>query len=71
MSDGVFWTILHARATLNASIDIGSCGFAIDNFKDIGGADILTDSCTSTFVVVNFEGEIAFFVLIRFHGHRI
>ena len=69
MYDGVFWAVLHTCAAFDTCIDVGRCGFAIDNFKDIRWTYIFADGSPSTFFVVNFEGEIPFFIFPCFYGH--
>lgn len=71
MGDGVFWAILYTGTAFDTCIDVGRCGFTIDNFKDIRGAHIFADGSPRTFIIVDFEGEIPFFILPCFYGHYL
>jgi hypothetical protein len=71
MCDCVFGTILDTGTAFNARINVWCCSFAINDFKDIRGAYVLTDGCSRAFFIVDFEGEIAFFIFIGFNGHVV
>lgn len=71
MCDGIFWAVLHTGAALDTCIYVGSCSFAIDNFKDVRWTHIFANSGPSTFIVVDFEGEIPFFIFPSFYGHDV
>lgn len=71
MGDCVFRAVLYARTAFDTSINIRRCGFAINYFKDIRWANIFADCCPCTFIVVDLDCEIAFFVLIGFNYHCV
>lgn len=71
MLDCHFRAVLHASAAFDAGIDIRSGGFALDQFKDSGRADVNADGSAAAFVIVDVDSDIAISVLVCLHNHVV